>query len=111
MLRGSENEPDGGDRNGGGKGLGVRFAKSAKPVSKRKGSFGIESGSGSGVVTLPDVSVAVVAVVEERLPDAVCWGHRRHCVRRTEDINLRVRPVLEASRNEGCDLLMPTNEV
>lgn len=108
MLRGSENEPDGGDRNGGGNGRGVRFAKSAKLVSKRKGSFGIESGSGNGVVILPDASVAVV---EERLPAAVCWGLRRHRARRTEDANIRVGPVLEANKNEGCDLLMPTNKV
>ena len=37
VLRGSENEADGGDRNGGGNGRGVLFAKSDNPVSNLKG--------------------------------------------------------------------------
>lgn len=53
MLRGSENEPDGGDRNGGGNGRGVRFAKRAKPVSKRNGSLGQDSARGG--VSPPEV--------------------------------------------------------
>lgn len=37
MLRGSEKEPEGGERNGGGNGLGLRFANKARPVSNRNG--------------------------------------------------------------------------
>ena len=37
MLRGSEKDPEGGDRNGGGKGLGALLANNASPVSNRKG--------------------------------------------------------------------------
>ncbi len=48
VLRGSLKEPDGGDRKGGGKGRGARFAKSATPVSNRNGSFGSVEGSNSG---------------------------------------------------------------
>jgi hypothetical protein len=39
VLSGSENDVEGGELKGGGNGLGVRLAKSATPVSKRKGSF------------------------------------------------------------------------
>lgn len=39
VLSGSEKDPDGGLKNGGGKGLGERFANSASPVSKRKGGM------------------------------------------------------------------------
>lgn len=51
MLSGSEKEPEGGDRNGGGNGLGGRFAKSAKPVSKWKGSLGQEDSVGGGSIS------------------------------------------------------------
>ncbi len=34
VLNGSENDPDGGERNGGGKGLDGRLANNAYPVSK-----------------------------------------------------------------------------
>ena len=37
MLRASEKDPEGGDKNGGGKGLGALFANSAIPVSNLKG--------------------------------------------------------------------------
>lgn len=37
VLRGSEKDPDGGERNGGGNGLGARLAKRASPVSNLKG--------------------------------------------------------------------------
>lgn len=40
VLRASEKEPEGGERKGGGNGLGLRFAKRAMPVSKRKGVLG-----------------------------------------------------------------------
>lgn len=49
MLSGSLNDPDGGDRKGGGNGRGVRFAKSPIPVSKRYGSFGNDVRSSSPV--------------------------------------------------------------
>ena len=49
VLRGSLKEPDGGDRKGGGKGRGARFAKSATPVSNRNGSFGSVDGSKSAL--------------------------------------------------------------
>lgn len=54
VLSGSLKDPDGGERKGGGKGRGVRFAKSATPVSKRKGSFGnVEwEGAGLGLLSL-----------------------------------------------------------
>lgn len=47
MLSGSENEPDGRERNGGGKGRGVRFAKRARPVSNLKGRFVDSGGCGA----------------------------------------------------------------
>jgi hypothetical protein len=37
VLRGSEKEPEGGERKGGGKGLGGLFANKASPVSNLKG--------------------------------------------------------------------------
>ena len=37
VLKGSEKEPDGGDKKGGGKGLGALFANNASPVSNRNG--------------------------------------------------------------------------
>lgn len=43
VLSGSEKEADGGELKGGGKGLGVRLAKRATPVSKRKGILGDEA--------------------------------------------------------------------
>ena len=45
VLSGSLNDPDGGDRNGGGNGLGVRFANNPMPVSNRNGSFGNSTSS------------------------------------------------------------------
>jgi len=39
VLRGSEKDPEGGDKNGGGKGLGRLFANSASPVSNLNGAF------------------------------------------------------------------------
>lgn len=45
MLSGSLNDPEGGDKNGGGNGLGVLLAKSPIPVSKQNGSFGKTDGS------------------------------------------------------------------
>lgn len=41
MLKGSENEPEGGDRKGGGKGLGALFAYRENPVSNRKGGISL----------------------------------------------------------------------
>lgn len=66
MLSGSEKEPDGGERKGGGKGRGARLAKRETPVSKRNGccvcgsDFCSEESAwdgGGGVVV--DVVVAV----------------------------------------------------
>jgi hypothetical protein len=39
VLSGSENDPDGGERKGGGKGLGALLAKRASPVSNLKGGW------------------------------------------------------------------------
>jgi len=39
VLSGSEKDADGGDRKGGGNGLGARLAKRAVPVSNLKGRF------------------------------------------------------------------------
>lgn len=47
VLSGSLKEPDGGDRNGGGKGRGARLANSATPVSKRNGSRGSAAAASS----------------------------------------------------------------
>ena len=54
VLRGSEKDPEGGDRNGGGKGLGALLANNANPVSNRKGR-----------VSLCKVGVSASAVVEK----------------------------------------------
>lgn len=40
VLSGSLNDPEGGDKNGGGKGRGARLAKSEMPVSNLYGSLG-----------------------------------------------------------------------
>lgn len=50
VLRGSEKDPEGGDRNGGGKGLGARLAYREIAVSNRKGRISLreEGLSGSG---------------------------------------------------------------
>jgi hypothetical protein len=50
VLRGSENDADGGDRNGGGKGLGGRLAYKEMPVSNRKGGISLRKGGLSGWV-------------------------------------------------------------
>jgi len=44
VLRGSEKDPDGGERNGGGNGRGARFANKPTPVSNRKGSLVVSCG-------------------------------------------------------------------
>lgn len=45
---GSEKEPEGGERKGGGKGRGVRFAKRARPVWNLKGRGGCFGCGGEG---------------------------------------------------------------
>lgn len=45
VLRGSLNDPEGGDRNGGGKGLGALLANNPMPVWNRYGSLGKTEGS------------------------------------------------------------------
>jgi hypothetical protein len=53
VLKGSEKEPDGGEKNGGGKGLGALLASRAYPVSKTKGREVCLSVSSCGVVIPP----------------------------------------------------------
>jgi hypothetical protein len=54
VLSGSEKDPEGGDKNGGGKGLGALFANKAIPVSNRKGMCSLRS---SGVSASAEVDV------------------------------------------------------
>ena len=56
MLRGSEKEPEGGDKNGGGNGLGALFANSASPVSNRKGGISLCNVGVSGVAEVENVN-------------------------------------------------------
>lgn len=78
MLRGSENEADGIDIKGGGKGRGARFAKSAMPVSNRKGSFGRGRPGGSsdagGSETIPEDHLLVL--VRAARARWACWHDR-----------------------------------
>jgi len=56
VLRGSEKDPDGGERNGGGNGLGALLANNASPVSKRKGAISLCNVGVSGVADVEKVS-------------------------------------------------------
>jgi hypothetical protein len=55
VLRGSEKDPDGGDRKGGGNGLGALFANNASPVSNRKGEISLCNVGESGVADVENV--------------------------------------------------------
>ena len=56
VLRGSENDPEGGDRKGGGNGLGALLANNASPVSNRKGGISLCKVGGSGVADVENVN-------------------------------------------------------
>jgi len=56
VLRGSEKDPEGGDRNGGGNGLGALFANKASPVSNRKGGISLCKVGVSGVAEVEKVN-------------------------------------------------------
>jgi hypothetical protein len=56
VLRGSENDPEGGDRKGGGKGLGALLANKANPVSNRKGGISLCNEGASGVADVENVN-------------------------------------------------------
>jgi hypothetical protein len=69
VLRGSEKEPEGGERKGGGKGLGGLLAKSASPVSNRKGGTSPCAGGIS--------SPGAVDVVERARHSGELWVRER----------------------------------
>jgi hypothetical protein len=97
VLRGSLKEPEGGERKGGGKGLGARLAKRAMPVSNRKGSWGnagmVRSASWGSILVLWLLSLWPLPNVVEGADVEVAkrgrsWrrdGKRRHGEGRNKD--------------------------
>lgn len=103
MLSGSLNEPLGGLRNGGGNGRGVLFAKSANPVSNRKGSRGHESVSGGVSVPFSIGGGSDAASIRDRGSDCV-KDARRGSDRRTHLVDVVVEGGVSEERGS---LLIP----
>jgi hypothetical protein len=100
VLSGSLKEPLGGLMNGGGKGRGTRLAKSASPVSKRKGRRREE--------LVRDGATALDAVDAEDDEEERWWSscHRRaECEKRTLELGPGVE-MLDANKGRD-DLLIP----
>jgi hypothetical protein len=93
VLSGSEKEPDGGERKGGGNGRGGLFAKSERPVSNRKGAVLLWAGWVS--------SVSAIAVVENALG--------RHGWELWMSERGRYERIERASLARSTDLLIPAS--
>jgi hypothetical protein len=61
VLSGSEKDPEGGDKNGGGNGLGALLANNAKPVSNLNGQIAVCRACAVGATALAAVEDAAAS--------------------------------------------------